>query len=1045
MGATNTDPTSNLQKLQEFLRELFQFDLADLDFGIYRLLNLKRGEVEAFLTDDLPRRVEEAFKQASGADLAEVQRRIEQLAERVRNDIDPDAIAETGEVRAEFKDQKAKATRSLIADYQAAREQLRQSQATEEDKAEVFQHVLSFFSRYYDGGDFIPRCQRTRENYAVPWNGEETLFHWANKGQHYVKTGETFRDYTFTVAGIAGEYRIRFVLSDADLPPGNTKGDTRYFFPLPREIAYDEPTRILRAPFHYRLPTAEETAKHGKTNRIQDAILDEALPRILKAVPDAFLQEALAAKEGPKPENGDSDKRPTLLLRRLRHFCKKNTTDYFITPNLAGFLTAELDYYLKDQVINVHDLEGDFERKRRILRVIHALAADITRFLSQIEDVQNRLFEKRKFVLRTDYLVTLKAVPREFWKEIIANKDQLDEWKRLFAIEPRQDLLNRAGKVNEDFLAEYPTLVVNTALFDADFTARLLATFNDLDDETDGILIHSENYQALRFMEPRFAGQIKCIYIDPPYNTGDSEILYKNGYLSSSWLTLMEDRVAVSVRMLSEDPVVFIAIDDFEMVDLCELMDKRFPFLRREMIVVNHHPQGGKAKTLANTHEYMLVCVAKSSDRTLVGRLGTDGVENRPFKRSGTAESNFRYARPNSFYAVLVNPKTKTVVGVEPPPRVGEKYPTGRTAQGLERVYPLGSKDEERVWRRSYESCLLLIAAGKLKCSDNMTIYQCIEALDRTSALFSNWIGTRYNAGVYGANLLADVIGAHNPFSYPKSIHTVEDALYASGIEDNAICLDYFGGSGTTGHAIIDLNRQDGENRRFILIEMGKYFDTVLVPRIAKVTFTPEWKAGKPVRRATAEEAERSPRIVKVLRLEAYEDALHNLTTNATKAREQKRAEAVAKRVGEPEHRLSYLLRLPLEANACLLNIAALEHPFDYTLETLTENGPQVRRVDLIETFNWLYGLRVHRLRTWNNPKDKRTYRVVEATRGRDTHVLVIWRDMTDLDPGVERAFIAAQLKTAGDFDERWINGDCAAGFQSLDGLFKDLIGGVVR
>ena len=119
---------------------------------------------------------------------------------------------------------------------------------------------------------------------------------------------------------------------------------------------------------------------------------------------------------------------------------------------------------------------------------------------------------------------------------------------------------------------------------------------------------------------------------------------------------------------LTSDPVLFIAIDDFEMVNLSRLIDSEHPSLRREMIIVNHHPQGGKAKTLAHTHEYMLACVKSLSDRTFIGRMSNDGVELRPFKRSGTAESNFRYGRPNSFYAVLVDPQSRRVVGLEPPP-----------------------------------------------------------------------------------------------------------------------------------------------------------------------------------------------------------------------------------------------------------------------------------------------------------------------------------------------------------------------------------------
>jgi len=464
------------------------------------------------------------------------------------------------------------------------------------------------------------------------------------------------------------------------------------------------------------------------------------------------------------------------------------------------------------------------------------------------------------------------------------------------------------------------------------------------------------------------------------------------------------------------------------MADLCELVDTHFPTLRREMIIVNHHPQGGKAKTLANTHEYMLACVAASSDRTLAGRLSEDGVEHRPFKRSGTAESNFRYGRPNSFYAVLVDPGSKEVVGLEPPPPIGSEYPAGPTEEGFLRIYPLGGQGEERVWRRSYESCLPLVREGKLKCSETMTIYQLIEADDRTPALFSNWVGPRYNAGIFGANLLGDIIGEHNPFSYPKSIHTVEDAIFAVGVEDDAICLDYFAGSGTTGHAVINLNREDGGTRRFILVEMGDYFDTVLLPRIKKVTFTPEWKDGKPERMPTEEEIDRSPRVIKYIRLESYEDTLNNLSLRRT---DTQRSLLEAQGEFRESYMLSYMLDVESRGSASLLNIEAFEDPFNYKLNVATGTVGETRpvTVDLVETFNWLLGLRVHHI------DHIRGFRVVQGTNPDGERVLVIWRNLKEKSNEELDEFLRKQEYNPRDmeFDLIYVNGD-----NNLENLRRD-------
>ena len=286
-------------------------------------------------------------------------------------------------------------------------------------------------------------------------------------------------------------------------------------------------------------------------------------------------------------------------------------------------------------------------------------------------------------------------------------------------------------------------------------------------------------------------------------------------------------------------------------------------------------------------------------------------------------------------------------------------------------------------------------------------------------------------------------------YDFPKPVELIEELLTFSVANEDLI-FDFFAGSGTTGHAVINLNREDGERRKFILVEMAEYFDTVLLPRIAKVMFAPEWKDGKPKRLPTPEEVERTPRLVKILRIESYEDALHNLAATAESmagtetARE--REEAYRELASEETYRLRYWIKLPLrEAETCLRALD-LRHPFRYMLEVLTDNGPVRKPVDLVETFNYLYGLRVKRYETWVSPADGREHRVVKATdREGKRRVLVLWRDMEGLDPESERAFLEeklAEMESGGEvWDEVLINGDAPIpGVASLDPLFKRLM-----
>ncbi len=424
----------------------------------------------------------------------------------------------------------------------------------------------------------------------------------------------------------------------------------------------------------------------------------------------------------------------------------------------------------------------------------------------------------------------------------------------------------------------------------------------------------------------------------------------------------MQNRISLSKNLINDDFVYYIAIDDYEMVPLCEFIDTHFDF-RREMIVINHHPQGGKAVTLANTHEYMLALVNSGSDRTLVGRQISEETEERPYKRSGTANSNFRKYRQNSFFAFLVDPVTFKVVGIENPPLKDAEYPVEDTAEGYKRVYPIGKNNTERVWRNSFESAKKLFENERIISTNNFTIYQLIEHGEKKTALFSNWTDTKYNAGTNGANLLNHIIGKQNPFAYPKSIFTVEDALYTHQDSNDGIVLDFFGGSGTTAHAVINLNRKDNSNeedsgnRKYVIIEMGDHFNSVLKPRVQKIVYSLSWQDGKPTSRDTG-----ISHCFKYIRLESYEDTLNNLDLRRTDAQASLldfKGEGADK--FKEDYILRYMLDVESRGSRSLLNIEAFTDPTAYSLKVKIPGSDESRevKVDLMETFNYLLGLQI--------------------------------------------------------------------------------------
>ena len=337
------------------------------------------------------------------------------------------------------------------------------------------------------------------------------------------------------------------------------------------------------------------------------------------------------------------------------------------------------------------------------------------------------------------------------------------------------------------------------------------------------ILIEGDNYHALSVLNFTHQGKIDVIYIDPPYNTGAKDWKYNNdfvdsndGFRHSKWISFMNKRLKLARNLIKDDGTLICAIDDYELNTLGLLLDEIFPGHDKSLIVVEHHPQGAGSITVSRTHEYAYVCTPK--DIGIKGRTVNSGESRWPLKRSGQGENNWRKNRFRQFFAILVNTTSNTVVGVGPEiPRDQKKYPTGKTPEGHLRIYPIDKNGEERVWRYNRETMQRLIEAEAIEYTKNGALL--VKKFgDIEAPIFSVWKGPRYNAGTNGSNLLSQIMGKVNAFPYPKSLYTVVDML-GMIVKDkkDAIVLDFFAGSGTTGHAVMELNKDDEGKRSFIL------------------------------------------------------------------------------------------------------------------------------------------------------------------------------------------------------------------------------------
>ncbi|MFN7173037.1 MAG: site-specific DNA-methyltransferase, partial [Fimbriimonadaceae bacterium] len=660
----------------------------------------------------------------------------------------------------------------------------------------------------------------------------------------------------------------------------------------------------------------------------------------------------------------------TRLRVHLDRYTARNTFDYFIHKDLGGFLRRELDFYIKNEVMHLDDVESEtaprVEQYLSKIKVIRRIAHKIIDFLAQLEDFQKKLWLKKKFVVETSYCIRLGVIPEEFYPEIAANDAQREEWVRLCAIDEIKGDLTKPGysvPLTVEFLKAHPTLVADTRHFDYHFTNRFLEHISEVDAQIDGTLISSENFQAISLVQPRYREQVSCIYIDPPYNTSENTFVYKNQYRHSSWMTMICDRVAASLRLLDAGGVLECAIDDTETARLRIILDDIFGQENRVATIaveVNPAGQNLRPNTPALSHDYCHVYARDIEHMTMLTRdlteeekaIYTGRDDKGAFlwdnlrRRGGNSRPT---DRPGQWYPLYVNPQTKEV--------------SVDRVEGWEEVWPIDPQGERRIWRVNPEGARREIAAGEIGVLEKAGRLEIVKKtrMPEGKKPKTHWTDSKYSATTYGTKLLIDILGEQR-FSYPKSLHLVVDCL-RYWCDEEAIVLDYFAGSGTTGHAVIALNHADNGKRKFILVEQGDYFDTVLVPRLKKVAYTPEWKNSKPKRFATAEEAERSPRIMKVIRLESYEDTLNNLELRRTEAQQSLLDSPQAQ--GADGFREQYLLRYMLDVETrgsqSLLNVSAFMDPTAYKLKVKRPGSDESREVnvDLLETFNWLIGLKV--------------------------------------------------------------------------------------
>jgi len=372
------------------------------------------------------------------------------------------------------------------------------------------------------------------------------------------------------------------------------------------------------------------------------------------------------------------------------------------------------------------------------------------------------------------------------------------------------------------------------------------------------ILIEGDNLHALHVLQATHRGKVDVIYIDPPYNTGDSDWKYNNKFVSSDdpyfhsqWLSFMDKRLNLAKELLSENGVMIVTIDEHEVHRLALLLERYFPADRIQMVTIVINGAGSSRGYFSRVEEHAFFIflgdakpAAQEDDLLSIARTSTPSVPWDSLIRTGPG--SLREDRPNMFYPVYVNKQTGKIVGVgEPIPLTGKKPVKNPHPDSLA-VWPTTSDGKDARWRIGADSLGKLVQSGyaraRVSGSEASITYlkkkqlsdiesgrikvlareksTGVAQLEYVSAPLREvktvWNRPTHNAGANGTQLVKKLIGSRD-FPFPKSLYAVEDTLRLVARPD-ALVLDFFAGSGTTAHAVASLNAQDGGRRRSILV-----------------------------------------------------------------------------------------------------------------------------------------------------------------------------------------------------------------------------------
>ncbi|MFG1389584.1 site-specific DNA-methyltransferase [Acidiplasma aeolicum] len=613
-------------------------------------------------------------------------------------------------------------------------------------KDELFTRLHTFFGTYFSESgsiyfSYTPLKSKIYER--IYTNNQDVILFWKTNMLYYVKTDNIYKSLSINYEIEGSEYTIKF---DASHIEGKRSNEKRI---LIFKLDGVKDKTVTFKPLY---------SEHGKETNVSE---------ILKSLHKNSIN--LMEEQ---------------LDELFRIFKKQTEVDYFINKDAKAFLKEQFDLWLKNYIF---DDESDYSEKRlKQLKILKHIAYKVIDFVAQFEDELVNIWNKPKFVLNSNYVITLDRIANrqegiETIKKIFDHegiKEQIKEWKELNIVDEKFDKNSILQKeLNGDMLNEkYKFLPIDTKYF-KDLELDILSLFDDLDKELDGWLIHSENYQVLNTILPKFKGKVQAIYIDPPFNKEqDADYFYSVKYKDATWITMLENRIRLGRELLNERGSIFVRCDYNGNAYVRMLLNEIFgkENFRNEITIA-------KSKEFFKTMTH----IQKFSEET---------------------ESLFLFSKtPNMLFNLIYREKDKPSRYEPFLPVKDKSYQDFRIVDGKKVYSPKGRK-----WGIKQEDIEKFLNENRL-IFDNGKWY----LITYEEPLKDVWIDFQG----YSRNW---------EFKTENSEIFIKRAIQSTSNEGDLV-LDFFLGSGTTTAVAHKLKR------KWVGIEMGEHFYTLVLPRMKKV------------------------------------------------------------------------------------------------------------------------------------------------------------------------------------------------------------------